>query len=170
MSIPLYDASIGLKRFCTTNLTTASITDLTPSLTEPSGNGIITVPPGGGRTYRWAMLIFFGIGSDNHTIDYRLTGWKHGPSGFVPITLAQLTATLSTAVGIASGDVLATERFADTLASLTFATDGTDAILRSNAADVAAHLLVDTKGMDLLQLQLAKGSATSGNALVIFLQ
>ena len=169
MSMIIYDASLAWRRFCTTNLTTTSLTDLTPSLTVPSGNGVIPVPPGGGRTYRWAQFLFFGVGSNNGTMDYRITGWKQGSSSFTPVTLAQLVATLSTATGIASGDVTASEKFADTLATLTFATDGVDALLRSNGVNVAAHLLLDLKGSTYLQLQADEGSETSANALVSFL-
>jgi hypothetical protein len=64
----------------------------------------------------------YGLGSDNDVFNLRLIGWRRitPPTSshrtlYLPTIIAGLTCTISAFVGDASGPVLNTERFADTI-------------------------------------------------------
>lgn len=136
-----------------------------PTTTKPTSNIIdrnLTVI----ETY--AQFMFFGTGADNTTYDVRFIGWNSVSNGtlWVPTLLAGVTCTLSAVVGVAGADVVATERFADTVvgASLNASTGIT---ILSPTTDIApGHVLLDVLGSDLVQVQFKMVTATNGNALV----
>lgn len=138
--------------------------------TKPSGSGVVSIESDTPTLSKW---IFFGAGNADQTFNARITGWtpcvpsSAGVTSWVPIILWQGVVTLGSHTGIASGAVLNTEKFADTIETDTgFGDDGVDCQPFSPANDTVAHLLVDNKGCSLLELEVDMVDATNANALI----
>ncbi len=146
--------------------TTSAVFDLGPTENDHASekNRIILVP--------------FGTGSDTNTLLMRVIGWRQcfnrnvgrreDNSLWIPVNLGEFTCTLSTAVGIAGKVVVATEIFCDTIALLsTSGNDDVDISITSPADNTIAHVAVDLKGFQLVEVTFGRnGSATGANALV----
>ena len=83
----------------------------------------LSVEGGGGVVPAFMQVTPYGLGADNDTFGMRLVGLRRiatpypdGRFQFVRQLIATLNCTLSSAVGLAGGYVLETERFADTIA------------------------------------------------------
>ena len=132
----------------------------------------IEMAPRGGKMPNAVRVLPIAIGADNVTSAVRIIGWSmtvgDDPANrlWIPLMLAELACTASTAVGIGTtADVLATERFADTL-SLTHGNANVSVEFLSNAANVIAHAVCDLKGAMKLEFSFhTNSSATSVNAL-----
>lgn len=172
---PVYD----LARLAATNLATDDFAALVPTATAPSGDGMIewaggmSIPTGGrdwvigptNHAPNWLQVIPFGAGDEDSTFDLRVTGWSRteDSSLWVPVTLAQVTCTLSAAVGVAGKLVINTERFADTIVQVL----GSDSMqILSPADDTIASVLIDGMGFRYLQITADLGTATGANALI----
>lgn len=122
----------------------------------------------------------FGAGANNATFSMRLIGWNrvYGRTGndpntsvWDPTVLGEFACTLSsTPIGLAGKILIATDLFADTITVTgTTANQGVSVDVVSPANDTPAHLIIDIKGLQLLELTFTTGgSATSCNALVKF--
>lgn len=139
-----------------------------PTAAEPTGAGVIDLfrPLGGANSLR---LMPFGAGADNSTLSVRVIGWScvgdnAGNNLWVPTILAEYSAILSAAVGVAGRAVLDTERFADQVTLVT-GNDGVDTSKISPANDTPAHVLVDLKGCQKVEVVFQLGTATGANAL-----
>lgn len=150
-----------LQKLFTANTTAATITNRTPTPNEPKGNGILN-----GRKANQALLFFHGAGSNNQTMTARITAWSKTSLGlWVPTPLLGLDIILGPATGTVAGEVVATELFADTI-SVTSGTGFTSAYeIISPADNTIACIKIDTFGSPLVQVDLAKGTCTSCNAL-----
>ncbi|MFN4894202.1 MAG: hypothetical protein ACK5HO_00275 [Pseudomonadota bacterium] len=138
----------------------------TPTLTAPTGAGVLQDPIVGTQTPEWVQVVPFGDGADNSTFDLRVIGWKPTELGlWVPTLLAQAACTLSAALGVAATEVLNTQRFADTIA-LTQVLANVDSKLSSPANDTIASFQVETRGSVYLEILFDLGTATGANALV----
>lgn len=78
---------------------------------------------GNGRVPAWLHFIPYGLGSDDDVFSVNVVGVRRiaepisdGRQQFVRELIAVLACTISSSVGIASGQVINTERFADTIA------------------------------------------------------
>jgi hypothetical protein len=182
----------GLTRARVTNSTDASFPTRIPQIGEPSGIGdavaqttsgvfdLVSTDNGITTQLNRAMIVPFGTGSDTNTFLMRVLGWyriKTRTTGFnpntdlwVPVPLAQITCTLSLQVGIAGMVNIETERFCDTLAiGTTTANQGVSIDVVSGANDLTAHLIIDLKGAQKMELTFDRNSsATACNALVGF--
>jgi hypothetical protein len=163
----VYQASPGgpLRRAWTTNDTSSAFAAPAPTNTKPSGDGVIdlaAVPP------LWVRVLPFGEGANDTTFDQRLVGWSLVGVTWVPVILCQYSVTLSTAVGVAGGDVLATERFADAVSdpATNLGTTGVDCQPKSPQNNTPAHYLIDAVGCTVFKIENDMTGATSGNALV----
>lgn len=178
----MYNARPLVKAF-ETNLDATAFTLKVPTTTKPSGNGVLVLGPG--AVPQRMRLFPYGLGADGDVFVLRVTGWHRIGSGpfpgtlWFPETLAELTCTMSTFVGVAGSPVLATERFADTIVSVTtvgepsvasdVTRDGTFVIF-SPANNTPAWVLMDTYGCELLQFDIDQTTNTPpANALVQFL-
>lgn len=171
--MPVSDSCNSYNRARTTSQTGAFPSRI-PTLTEPTGDGVILVGEGS-FVARQVVFVPFGAGADNSTFDVRLIGWKQvvvqgsqtGATIWVPVVLAQFAVTLSALVGVASGALINTDRFGDTMTlTAPYATEGVDAITRSPANDVSpAHAMVDLKGCRKLEFTFNLGTATNANAV-----
>lgn len=157
----------------TTNATDSAFPSRVPTVTEPAGDGILDICKlPSGLVANAALLVPYGVASDNHTFDMRVIGWRRVPMRgsqsallplWVPCPLYQLAWTHGGIVGVANSTVLATERFCDTVTK----TWGPDSgiTLYSNAADLIAGVLVDFLGHQKLEVTFDLGSGTSLNCL-----
>ena len=114
------DCARPLAKALATDATDTSFASKVPTLTEPSGNGVIDLVRSGVLVPRQVLAFPYATGDDDATFDLRLVGWKSLRSGntvlWIPAVLVQATATLGTSTGVAGAPVAATERFPDTLA------------------------------------------------------
>lgn len=160
------------------NQTSAAFVSKVPTGTEPTGDagsatgasiielGVDYFPPP--KTV--VNVIPFGVGADDSTMSVRIIGWAKAGTGttalWIPVTLAELLCTLSTAVGVAAKYVVNTERFADTI-TLTYGNDDVSIDLGSPANNTIAIASVLIKNFQKLEISLQTGgSATSCNALI----
>lgn len=178
------------QRALTTSYATNGYPTIIPTTTQPSGAGVFF--PGGTPSATYAlgtenlpsslstsysvMAVFFGAGSDNTTFSSRLIGWKQTQgisalSLWVPVPLLQVQCTLGTSIGIASADVINTDRFADGI-SLTAGygtTDMNGVLVNTLSNDLVGHLIAGVRGFGCLQWIFdTGGSATNANALFTY--
>ncbi len=131
---------------------------------------------GGGKIPNGILINPFGIGNDDTTFSLRVLKWDLTfgdigtgifPPVWTPTPLVEVACTLSTATGVATGYVLNTERYADTI-TLTGTTgnQGINVDINSPANNTKASLYVDLKGAFGFEIIFTTGgSATSCNAL-----
>ena len=164
------------KRILSANSSAASWSaTIIPTVTAPllSTDGVWNMKMPGGPSYVSEKILFtaYLIGAENTTGTFRLWGWhtieRSGATTlYVPVLLAQIVATASTAVGIASAAVLNTERFADTLVVTTAGTTVTCSPATDGVANVAGFVEITNPGFKLVQWDFNDGgSSTSGNGL-----
>lgn len=150
-------------KLLTTNATDANFASKVPTATEPTGAGALDLPRGGGGQVREnLLLLFFGVGADNTTFDARVIGWRKVSTLWMPVTLCEVSCTLSAVVGVAGQPVVDTERFADTIT----VNKGLGAVYTPTADAQAAMLLVASEGCAKVEVIFDMTGATSGNALL----
>lgn len=178
----MFNARPMVKAFAT-NLSATALTKKVAQTAKPSGNGVLELGPA--AVPRWMRVFPYGLGSDNDVYVLRITGWHRVGSGpfpgtlWFPETLAELTVTISTFVGVAGSPVLATERFADTIVPVatigepTIQADVTrfgTFVIFSPANDTPAWVKMSSYGCELLQFDIDQTTGTpTGNALLQFL-
>jgi len=144
---------------------TGSFPSRVPTVTAPTGDGIVNDPIVQGAP-DWVQIVPFGDGADNATFDCRVIGWKVSDLGlWVPTILAQAACTLSAAVGVNTYEVTASQRFADTI-TLTQVLANVDSKLSSPTGDLVGSFQVQTRGCVLIEVTFSLGTATGANALV----
>lgn len=154
-----------LTKIRNTNSTDSSFPSRIPTVTEPTGSGVMRLNRVKGFSANNLKVIPYGAGSDNTTFDMRVIGWEEVNGLYVPAILAQVSVTLCGAVGVSGQAVTDSERFADTL-SVTVGNSGVDVSVISPGADVSGHFVVDLKGCAIVEITFDMTGATSGNALV----
>lgn len=183
--------STHLMRIRRTNATDSSLPTRTTSATEPSGIGdnaaqatakaVISLNReniSGARVQNRVKIVPVGVGSDNNTFTMAVYGWSRVVDRdkelnpeldlWIATKLAAFTCTLSAAVGVAGRVLTATDRIADTIAIIgTSGNPNVSMEIVSPATDEPAHIVVDLKGAEKLEIVFGTGgSATSANALV----
>ena len=144
---------------------TGSFPSKVPTATQPTGDGVVGDPIVQGAP-QYIQVIPFGDGADDSTFDLRVIGWKVSDLGlWVPTILAQAACTLSTAVGVNTYEVTASQRFADTI-SLTQVRADVDSKLSSPTGNLIASFQVETRGCAFIEVTFNLGTATGANALV----
>lgn len=162
------------------NVSAASITFPLPTLTRPSGDGVIMM--GGDQMHMGALapnsliLVPFGTGSATQTFTLNAYGWREttgatgtaGTTGtqslWVAYELATFTCTLSTVPGITGTDVNASQLFAGTI-TLGVGNANVSNEIISPTGNVIAHIILDAKGSRFVELRFAKGTNTDCNCL-----
>lgn len=160
--VQLCQYASGLRRANPAN----SSGSLACTTTEPSNAGVLVRPTKGGFTPNKLRLLPFAAGSDGGTFTVQVVAWSNVSGLWVPSILYEGVATLSTFVGVAGAAVVETERFADTL---TIASNkgntGVDTVVLSPADNTPAHVVIDVKGAELIEVR----ASSSGNALYAWL-
>jgi len=149
------------------NVSAASITAPTPTATAPVDgvDGVIGALSGNDEAGNAAAIVFYGTrtSADNETFTARVTGWRKVGDLWIPIPLLALTLTQGTSVGVAGQAVGASEYFADTITASSAYTSAYELV--GPADNGVACVKVDFFGCRKLQVQLAKGTNASCNAL-----
>ena len=178
-----------LLKVLATSATDATFPSKIPTVTEPTGAGVLDLASQGGVVPSRIVVLPFGAGADNTTFDMRIIGWRKlgalpTPGElWIPTVLAQVSCTLSAAIGIAGAPLVATDRFADTIilhATITAQGKTTDTdsagaastgriVFTSPANDLVAHFTVELEGCQKVEFTFDMTGATNGNALVSFL-
>ena len=181
----------ALRRVRTTNATDNGFPTRLPTRTEPTGTGnnaaqasasaVINLSNsfaggGSGAVQNRVIILPYGVGANNNTLSFRVLGWRYLIEGgdaiqamWIPVPLGEFSVTLSsTPVGVAGGLLGTSQLFADTITLTgTTANDDISIDLVSPANDTIAHLVMDMKGFQKLEVIFTTGgSATSCNALV----
>jgi hypothetical protein len=180
MTTALFTKANAYRRVLATNGTTNGFSarvDVTAVTTTPSGGesaaGYVYLPPAaaGGQPPNTVLIKPYGVGANDATGAMRVYGVKEiekpgATKSYTHVLLGEWTFVLSsTLTGVASGVVVATEYYADTITKVTGLENVSEQVL-SPTADEPAHLLLDCKGHALLLIELSTaGSATSVNAL-----
>lgn len=139
---------------------------LAVTTTEPTNAGVLRRPTVGGFTPTKLRLLPFAAGSDGGTFTLQIVAWSAVSGLWVPSTLCEATCTLSTFVGAANQAVIETERFADTIALVANKGNANvDAVVLSPADNTPAHLVVDVKGAEKVEVR----ASSNGNALFAWL-
>ncbi len=155
-----------------TNAGNTSFAAKVPTLVRPSGDGVHYLH---GGIPNFLHVIPYGTGDDNDVFEMRIILWNRiedaGATLWMPsnLTASAFVCTLSAAVGIADGAVLATERFADTITSADTAINSQTlpVSIISPVGDVAAGIILSTLGAEMIEFLFdsTTGDPTGMNAL-----
>ena len=103
--------SAPLRKALSSNATDSSFASRIPTTTEPTGAGVVDIAPRGGASQNIVLMVPYGVGGDGDTFDMRLVGWRKVASNinqslilWVPVSLVEVSCTVSTPVGIANAD------------------------------------------------------------------
>lgn len=176
----MMQANRRLRKALADNSTAADFTAKSPTVTEPTGNGVFNLTKFvGGSVPMYAMIWPFGSDADAETFDMRLWGWwritgdGQNSDLWIPSILAGLSVVLSTPVGVAGAEVLNTDFFADTITItsgmepvITADTTNQGTIVRqSNAGNQIAWAKVPLCGPEKIEFDFDRGTAASANCL-----
>ena len=159
LSMPLTKVFRGAE--CTTD---GAIVQLVPTITEPTGDGIVDLRAP--YAFNYLRMCVYGTNTATQTFLARITGWHYLGNLWVPMPLITMTGALGAAPGIALTNVGATQLFAKTLAIGTAWSSKYTLISATNIATLTAWALVDMLGASKAQIQLSiNGSSVTLNAL-----
>lgn len=177
-----------LKKVFTANQT-GSFSSIIPTVTEPAegaNTGVFDLKGGTDSLPDKVLFYPFGAGADTNTIKVRLYGWHKilldGSPKYtlwIPTIILDITATLSTPVGIAGTSIVATDRFADTISVtvqpkvVTTDTVGNgshgEVIIETNGTNTISFVIAPLYGFDKIQFNTDKDAATNANAAFQYL-
>lgn len=169
------------KKVLATSATDTSYPSRIPTLTEPTGAGVIELGlPGaiGGIVPCRVILVPYGLGSDTDAFEMKVLGWRRlgiGPSPallWIPTPLGSFTCTMTIQTGIAGSVILNTERFCDTIAIVKEPVTVADVTAAgvttrfSPADDTIGWIEMELRGVEKIEFifDLA-GGTTSANCL-----
>lgn len=166
--------SSPFRKALATNATDSSFASRVYTVTEPTGAGVLEMGTlMGGAAQNIAIVVPFGIGSDNDTFDIRLLGWRKIVStsqtiiAWQPVPLVEATCTLCAQTGVAGSSISSSNRLADTVVLKTAYQSKNSIEVISPTGDVAGHIAVDFKGFQKLEVQFAIVSGTTSmNCLI----
>jgi hypothetical protein len=150
-----------------------------PTVTAPSGDGVIPFGHMGGYSPGHLLLIPFGAGVATNTMGMKVLGWRStglnvGNKLWVPLELGTYAITLGTGTGVALADLTATALFATTITMTggpTFVTSGAapvspDWLQISPGSNAIGMVAVTSFGFRYLEVIYTTGGvATSCNSL-----
>lgn len=177
------------------NATNSSYPSIVPTTTNPftanpptgdagtaTGSSVINLGREGALVQNAVIIVPFGTGADNDTMNMRVLGWRKVPGPtvnattqtlYLPVNLGEFLCTFGNVSGVANSPVVAANFFCDTIAVTVGSTLGGEAAsenIISPGNDTIASLLLDLKGFEYLQLVFnVNSSATDCNALVALL-
>lgn len=162
-----------------TNYATNGYPTRIPTITKPSGAGVIAMGDGGSICPQWIRFLPLGTGANDTTFLMKVLLWKPtrlapGVPLWIPEVLGEWTCTLGTSVGVAGSDLAAAQTFCDTITMTggpTFVTTGAPPIVEkwfqvSPLADQIGSITVPSLGARLVEAIYSTGGvATDCNAL-----
>lgn len=141
-----------------------SITAPIPTITAPAAgdNGFLPMLDGNA-----AAFVFYGTRTsvDNETFTAQITAWSQVGALWIPVPLLSLALIQGTPIGIAGQTVIATEFFADTITLTTAWAAAATYEINNPANNTIGMVKIDAFGAQFLQVQLAKGTNATCNAL-----
>ena len=156
------------------NSTSTAFTDFNATSTEPSGTGIFdltAVPYGNNNSVpTWLQLVPFGAGSDDQTFDMRVYGYTETvPADLVTDTklyIPQLLLDIScTMCARTFSDHAASTFLVDTITVNDGAADNGWRSLIDCQENMAASVVIHSRGCRFLRFDFDMTGATSGNCL-----
>lgn len=147
----------------------SSITAPSPTTTKPSTGVFSPFLPYRGEAgiSNFIRFLLFGTDAANEDGVCNVYGWNKIGSLWIPTLLADLSATLGAATGVAGQLIADTDLIADTIAidsGTSLAIDSIDII--SPADDTVGYVDLDVRGSELVQFLLStEGSAAGLNVL-----
>jgi hypothetical protein len=146
-----------------TNSTEANFASIVDTTTEPvTGTNHAVIPLAVSDNF--LVVRPFGEDDADETGKFRVFGWTNNGSLWSPVLLAEVTFTLSTAVGVAGQHPDADDHIADTLAVGTGPSTGYDVV--SPTGNVPGYFTVDCRGFKKVSLTFDRdSSAAACNAL-----
>lgn len=165
MATTLLNQATAFGKVRTTNATDTSFAARVPTVTQPTGAGVIAVGQGGVAADK-LMLVPFGADAADETFAMRALGWKIIGTVWVPVELLVAACTLSTMTGVAGGALAETDYLVDTITvSIPAGTPPTNTEVVSPADNMPAHVVIGTHGFALVEVQFDLTGAASANAL-----
>lgn len=162
-----------LQKARSVNATTSAYPSRVDTLTEPVGDSgdatgacVIEVgTKGNGSVPRFLELWPYAAGGNNDTFSLRVVAWQRilpavadGRFQWCPSEICEVACTISADTGVAGGQVLDTERYADTITivgeeTTTAATTNRGSVqIISPTGDLRGHLRVDIEGVEKIEL------------------
>lgn len=161
-----------LARVLTTSSTATSFASKVATVTEPTGEGVISLIKGndkhGRDGYETIELMPFGGGADDETFDMRAVGWRKVNSQpyalWVPTVICEASVVLCSATGVAGTAVLNTDFFADAIT----VNKGIGIVPSLTANTMAAVLIVAVDGFEKVEVTFDRtGTSDTANALYV---
>lgn len=145
-----------LSKTFATAVTASSVTAKTIQSTAPSGEGVFV---------SGVRIIPFLTAANDATGTINVYRWIPTAAGeYVPVLQGIYTVTAGTQVGAADKTVADTDYFADTIAVSSSSSDGTEEIVAGGQNGIA-ELRIPQRGAAYIEIELAKGTATTINCL-----
>ena len=110
-------------------------------------------------------IVPFGVGTAGNTIKIRVWGFRACVGGYIGVVIWEGTGTLCTQVGTTGFDVNASNKFCDTVTTVT-GTESVDCRTTSPGSNVPGKVKILTAGAEFLMIDFDKNNATSANALI----
>lgn len=128
------------------NSTASAFASIVPTVTEPTGQGVIEMGEAGSSPAA-LMLVPFGRNSDGDTFKIRVWGWRKVSLGtlWVPTLLLEATCTVSALPGVSGADLTDSDLFCDAI-TVSVGNENVGYELLAPGTDLIAHILVDAKG------------------------
>ncbi len=146
------------------------------TLTEPKGDSgdgigqaIIELVEGGKLTQNSVILWPYSSGGNDSAFSVRVIGWKKVVTEWLPTTLCELACVAGAMNGIPGGQLGPTEFLADTISFTVSSILAGEAPRESGVSpnnDTPAHVLIDTKGCQKLELVFAGSGCNAFYSLV----
>ena len=148
-------AAADFSRALVSNSAATSFASKIPTLVEPTGAGVISLPSAGGP--KFVVLVPFGTDAANEAFDMKVVGWSYSSDGvWIPFTLL----TVAVVLGSAAVSGLTNHFLADTI---TYTAGDDEAKIISPANDTVAHVLLHTRGFKKLEYDFDLGTAAAAN-------
>lgn len=161
------------RKVLATNSTDASFTSKIPTITEPTGTGIIDFPGPAMTMVDSVVIMPFGVGSNDQTFDMRVLGWRPLPltpatpatesTLWIPELLLGISCTLtSSVVGVAASPIVAANLFVDVIT----VSYGIGIVSNPPINTYPNRVILALEGYSKLEFIFDMTGATSGNALI----
>lgn len=164
MTILMDFASGKLEQVLSTYSTDTSYPARVATITEPTGDGVLDLT-GTPQQLKYLNLIPIGTSAADQTMKVLVLGWRLITTVWVPIALAELTATLSAKTGVNATELENEIFLADTI-TLTTGFDTSKVKLSSMAGDIIAHAELELEGFRKVEILFNRNSSSAScNAL-----
>lgn len=155
-----------IRRLRTTNENASAFASKVPTITKPSGDGVLDLTKNGNIVPSKIMLWPILLSSDNDVSSMRILGWNSVlldtfVTLWIPTIIGEFVCTACGCVGVAGAAVLNTERFCDTIVPVAGRLEdydiaaGTaeisDVAILSPTNDTPAHIYMPTRGFEMLE-------------------